>query len=261
MSSTAISVDGKTAIVTGASSGIGEAIAKAFASAGAKTVITGRDQSRLESVAAALDGGADAVLAVPCDLCADGGPAAIVDAAVARFGSIDILVHSAGIYEPTPLASSSLEQFDRAWAINVRAPFALTQAALPHLLQARGTVIFVSSVSGRVGFANESAYAATKSAIEGLTRSLAIELGVDGVRVNAVAPGFTASPMNAKIRAEAPAVVDAAVRSTLSGRLGEVDDVAATVLFLASPRAKQIYGVSLPVDGGYPVSAIQAGLA
>jgi glucose 1-dehydrogenase len=141
----------------------------------------------------------------------------------------------------------------------VRAPFALTQAALPHLNR-DSAVVFIGSISGHVGFANESAYAATKAAVDGLTRALAIELAPRGVRVNCVAPGFTSSPMNAVFREGSPDVIQRVVESTLSKRLGRVEDVAAAVLFVASDAASQIYGVVLPVDGGYPISSIQSGI-
>jgi NAD(P)-dependent dehydrogenase (short-subunit alcohol dehydrogenase family) len=250
------SFEGRTAVVTGATSGIGEAIAIELARAGARTVLVGRDRERLDGVVAAAGGECRGVCV---DLVDDEAPAAVVGEAVEEFGAIDVLVHSAGIYEPASLPGTPLEVFDRTLAINVRAPFALTQAALPHLSR-NSSVVFVGSISGHVGFANEAAYAATKAAIDGLTRALAVELAPRGVRVNCVAPGFTASPMNARFREDAPDVVQRAVTSTLSRRLGRVEDVAAAVLFLASDAASQIYGVVLPVDGGYPVSSIQSGI-
>jgi NAD(P)-dependent dehydrogenase (short-subunit alcohol dehydrogenase family) len=249
---------GKTIIVTGASSGIGEAIATHFGRAGGRVVHTGRDPGRLEAVAAAIRGAGGDCAAVAADLTADGGPQTIVDGALVAHGGIDVLVHSAGIYEPTPIATTPIDALDRAYEINVRAPFALTQAALPHL-GAGSAVVFVGSISGHVGFANESAYAATKAAVDGMTRALAVELAASrSIRVNCVAPGFTASPMNARFREESPDIVARAVDSTLSRRLGDVNDVAEAVLYLAA--ASQVYGVVLPVDGGYPVASIQSGI-
>lgn len=250
--------DGKTIIVTGASSGIGEGIAVQFAKAGGRTVLVGRDDERLSTVAAQIREAGGECVSVAVDLTSDTAPTAVVERATDSYGGIDVIVHSAGIYEPTPIATTPIEAFDRAYAINLRAPFALTQAALPHMAPG-GTVVFIGSISGHAGFANESAYAATKAAVDGMTRALAVELGpTRGIRVNCVAPGFTASPMNARFRKGSPDIVQRAVQSTLSGRLGDVADVAAAVLYIAS--ASQVYGVVLPIDGGYPVSSIQSGI-
>lgn len=250
---------GKSIIVTGASSGIGEAIAAHFGRAGGRTVLTGRDTGRLEAVASGIREAGGTCITVATELTSDDGPGAIVDATVTAFGDdIDVLVHSAGIYEPTPIATTPIEAFDRAYRCNVRAPYALTQAALPHM-KPGSTVVFVGSISGHVGFANESAYAATKAAVDGMVRALSVELAVSsGIRVNCVAPGFTATPMNARFREGSPDVVARAVNSTLSRRLGDANDVAEAVLYLAS--ADQVYGVVLPVDGGYPISSIQSGI-
>jgi NAD(P)-dependent dehydrogenase (short-subunit alcohol dehydrogenase family) len=146
------------------------------------------------------------------------------------------------------------------WETNVRAPFRLLQAALRHLEESGGVVVFISSISGHVGFANDSAYAATKAAVDALVRCLSIELAPRGVRVNAIAPGFTETPMNEKFR-EDPSMVDRAVMSTPAGRLGKPYDIAAAVAFLASDAASYIHGAIIPVDGNYPTSSIQLGLA
>ncbi len=179
---------GAVAIVTGASSGIGAEVARQLATAGARVVIVGRHRGRLERITAEVEAAGGESLSVEADLVLEGGPDRVVEAAVERFGTIDILVHSAGIYEPGPLAALSAATLDRTWATNVRAPLRLTQAALPHLGAKGGSVTFISSISGRVGFANEAAYAGTKAAVEGMTRALAVELAPSGIRVNCVAP-------------------------------------------------------------------------
>lgn len=252
------SFEGKTIIVTGSSSGIGQEIARHFGRARGRVVATGRDAGRLEAVTREIRDVDGECTAVAADLTSDDGARTVVDAAVSAYGGIDVVVHSAGIYEPTPIATTPIDALDRAYRINVRAPYALTQAALAHM-QAGSAVIFVGSISGHVGFANESAYAVTKAAVDGMTRALAVELAASrGIRVNCVAPGFTASPMNERFRHDSPEVVQRAIDSTLSRRLGDVTDVAEAVLYMAS--ATQVYGVVLPVDGGYPVSSIQSGI-
>ena len=165
----------KTAVVTGASSGIGAAIAEAMARAGANVLLTGRDAARLGTRADAVRGEGHAAESLAVDLTAEGAPQQVVDAALEHFGSLDVVVHSAGIFEPGPFAESSLESFDRQMNLNVRAPFALTQAALPHL-RGGGVVIFISSIAGHAAFPYSAAYCATKGAVELMTRALAVEL-------------------------------------------------------------------------------------
>jgi NAD(P)-dependent dehydrogenase (short-subunit alcohol dehydrogenase family) len=163
-----LDLSGKTAVVTGASSGIGRAIAEALAEAGADLVLVGRDEARLhEAIDAVLARGAEAEPVV-VELTADEAPAMIVAAAVERFGGVQILVNCAGIFEPQPFETQPLESFDRQMAVNVRAPFALTQAALPYL-RPGGAVVNISSIAGHAGFPQSAAYCASKGAIELMT--------------------------------------------------------------------------------------------
>jgi NAD(P)-dependent dehydrogenase (short-subunit alcohol dehydrogenase family) len=244
-----LELDSKTAVVTGGSSGIGAAIAEAMADAGARVLLVGRDESRLASVAGRIRerGGTCETLSV--DLTTDAGPTVAVDAALGAFGSLDVLVHSAGIFWPKPFEETSLRDLDRQWEINVRAPFALSQAALPSL-GSGASIIFVSSIAGYVGFPNSTAYCATKGAIELLTRALAVELAPRGIRVNVIAPGNIRTHMNEHLLAN-PDYERAMLEATPSRRIGEVEEVAALAVFVASNAASFMFGSSLLVDGGW----------
>jgi NAD(P)-dependent dehydrogenase (short-subunit alcohol dehydrogenase family) len=238
-------LDDKVAVITGASSGIGYAIAEAMSEAGAKLVLVGRNEERLRSCAGAC--GEAHVVAV--DLVADEAPALIVSEALAAFGHIDSIVHSAGIFWPKPLAEAPLEDFDMQWRVNVRAPYALTQAALPHLRR-DSAIIFVSSIAGQVAFPNSAAYCATKGAIEQLTTALAVELSPQGIRVNSIAPGNIRTPMNEELLKDKD-WEQMYLDGTPYGRVGVVEDVAPLAVFLASDAARYIHGESILVDGGW----------
>jgi NAD(P)-dependent dehydrogenase (short-subunit alcohol dehydrogenase family) len=236
---------GRVAVVTGASSGIGAGIAEALSQAGARIVLTGRDETRLRRVAGRL--GEHHV--VTADLTEDDAAGTIVVEAVRVFGALNVLVHSAGIFWPKPFAEAPLSDFDEQFRINVRAPYALTQAALPHL-QPDGSVIFISSIAGRVGFPSSTAYCGTKGAVELMTKSLAMELAPAGVRVNAIAPGNIHTPMNARLF-ESEDYNRSMIERTPFGRVGVVEDIAPVAVFLASGAARYIHGESILVDGGW----------
>jgi NAD(P)-dependent dehydrogenase (short-subunit alcohol dehydrogenase family) len=241
------SLEGKVALVTGASSGMGEEITKAMAAAGAGVVAVGRNQERLERVVA--EAGSD-VVAVARDLTEDGAPQAVVDEAVERMGKLDILANVAGIMELGPLGETPVASLDRQFRTNVRAPFELTQAALPHLRESKGAIVFISSMAALAAFPESAAYTATKGAIDALARQLAVELAPDGIRVNAIAPGEIDTPMNTAFYAAHPEFVEEMKEFTPAGRLGLASDIAPAAVFLASDMARFVYGVSLPVDGG-----------
>ena len=238
-------LDGKVAIVTGASSGIGLAIAQAMSEAGAKVVLVGRDEERLQRCAAGC--GPNRIVAV--DLVSDDAPARIVGEAIDSFAAIDSIVHSAGIFWPKPLAETPLEDFDMQWRVNVRAPYALTKAALPHLRR-DSSVTFVSSIAGQVAFPNSAAYCATKGAVEQLTKALAVELAPQGIRVNSIAPGNIRTPMNEELL-KSKDYEQMYLDGTPYGRVGLVEDVAPLAVFLASDGARYIHGESILVDGGW----------
>jgi NAD(P)-dependent dehydrogenase (short-subunit alcohol dehydrogenase family) len=238
-------LDGKVAVVTGASSGIGAAVAAAMSEAGARVVITGRDEERLR----ACTSGLGEHLVVVADLAQDEAPGRIVAETAAAFGALDVLVHSAGIFLPGPFADAPLEDFDLQFRVNVRAPYALTQAALPYL-RPDGAVVFVSSIAGQVGFPLSAAYCGTKGAVELMTKSLAMELAPEGIRVNAVAPGNVHTPMNERFF-ESEEYERSMLERTPFGRVGLVEDIAPVAVFLASDAARYVHGESILVDGGW----------
>jgi NAD(P)-dependent dehydrogenase (short-subunit alcohol dehydrogenase family) len=238
-------LDGKAAILTGASSGIGVAAAEGMARAGARLLLVGRDEDRLARCAERV--GEHGVLAV--DVTAAQAPQAIVQAALDAFDAIDVIVHSAGIFEPAPFEETTAESLDRQWLTNVRAPFLITQTALPHL-RPGSSVIFISSIAGYVGFPNSVAYCATKGAVELMTRALALELSPRGIRVNTIAPGNIKTPMNERFRA-VPGYEEKMDALTPAGRHGEPEEIAAAIVFVASDEASFVHGASFLVDGGW----------
>jgi NAD(P)-dependent dehydrogenase (short-subunit alcohol dehydrogenase family) len=201
-------------------------------------------------VADAGNAGGGAVVAVVRDLTEEGAPQAVVGEAVERLGRLDVLANVAGIMELGPLGETPVESLDRQFRTNVRVPFELSQAALPHLRESKGAIIFISSMAALAAFPESAAYTSTKGAIEALARQLAVELAPDGIRVNAIAPGEIDTPMNTDFYAEHPEFVEQMEEFTPAGRLGKASDIAPAAVFLASDMARFVYGVSLPVDGG-----------
>ncbi|TYB40126.1 SDR family NAD(P)-dependent oxidoreductase [Actinomadura chibensis] len=240
---------GKTAVVTGASSGIGAEVARAMAAAGARVVLVGRDKERLGAVHQEITARGGTARPVAADLTAEDGPGEVVREALAAYETLDTLVHGAGLFE-VGAADEGVAALDRQWALNVRAPYALTAAALPALRAARGSVVMITSVAAKAGLPGTTAYSATKGAMERLTVTLAVEEAPNGVRVNAIAPGHIRTPMNKDLLAEREYEADLEARTPL-GRIGEPRDIAPLAVFLASDQASFITGESILVDGGW----------
>ena len=237
---------GQVVLVTGASRGIGAAIAMAFAAAGAgRVMLAGRTAGDLERVAGAVrEHGAEAEVAV-----ADLTDAAEARALAARAGEIDVLVLNAGTNQPEPFLEVREETFDRLFALNVRAGFFLAQAVAP-ALRAGGCIVFVSSQMGHVGAVNRTVYCATKHAVEGLVKALALELAPRGIRVVSVAPTFVHTQLTAS-QLDDP-VIGARLRAQIPlDRYATPEEVADAVVWMASPRAAMSTGSSLLVDGGW----------
>ncbi|GII97095.1 SDR family NAD(P)-dependent oxidoreductase [Sinosporangium siamense] len=241
-------LQGKVAIVTGASSGIGAEAARGLGEAGCAVLLVGRSENRLAEVADAVKRTGAAAAYVSADVRDDEAPDRIVAAALAEFGRIDVLVHSAGIYAQASLEETTDELFDGQWVTNVRAPYRLTRAVRPHLT-AGSSIIFVSSMSGHVGSPNDSAYCASKGAIELIVKALATELAPAGIRVNAIAPGNVHTPINKELIT--PEVEKEIVAMTPAGRVGLVRDISPAVVYLASDASAYVIGASLPIDGGF----------
>jgi NAD(P)-dependent dehydrogenase (short-subunit alcohol dehydrogenase family) len=249
----------RTALVTGSTSNIGRAIAEALAAEGAHVVVSGRDQRRGEAVVAAIraDGGRAGF--VRADL--DGSPEASRDLAHAAAellgGRIEILVNNAGIYRSAPtLADTDAESLDRLYAVNVKAPYFLTQAVAPRMVSdGDGVIVNLGSWVARLAGPTGGAYASTKAALESLTRSWAAELGPQGVRVNAVSPGVIRPPdLDPSVAFSENMTV-----GTPAGAPGHPDAIGAAVVYLASDDARFVHGTVLDVDGGRTGVAVLAG--
>lgn len=238
----------KLAVVTGGGSGIGLAITERLVQSGIKTIIIGRDAQKLEAAQQKLG-----VLCVPAvgnlnDLHAI---PELVAGITREHGAIDILVNNAGINMKKDFVDVSDEDFQQIMLTNVTAVFALSREVVKGMLEkGKGSIINISSMASQYGIPKVIAYTASKSAIEGMTRAMAVELSPKGIRVNCIAPGFIVTDMSAKALNHDPERKEKVLSRTPMRKLGETNDIAEAALFLASDAAKFITGVVLPVDGG-----------
>jgi NAD(P)-dependent dehydrogenase (short-subunit alcohol dehydrogenase family) len=233
-------LQGQTALVTGATSGIGRAVAIQLASQGATVLVHGRDGARAAEVIEQIELAGGHARFVAADISTAEGIQTLIDEA----GDIDILVNNAGFSWFGPTSDLGAEKFDALFDANVRAPYLLTAAFAPAMVaKGAGSIISLASMAGIVGLAGGAAYGATKLSAVALTRSWAAEYSPSGVRVNAIAPGpvYTASD---------PASIKALGDTTLLGRAAQPEEIAEVVGFIASPRASYITGAVIPVDGG-----------
>jgi len=244
-------LQGKVALVTGASRGIGAAAARALAAAGCDVVLASRDKAALQQVAAEIGRLGRRAVVHPIDLQRVDGIPALIDRAVQDLGRLDILVNNAGTNVRRPAVEFTGDDWDTVVNLNLRAAFfCATAAGRVMVAQRSGKVVNVSSIASRVGLATGSIYAATKGGLSAFTRTLAVEWAPYNVQVNAVGPGYIRTALTAPLFAS-PEWVDRVTRRIPAARTGEVDDLIGTILFLSSPASDYLTGQTLFVDGGW----------
>ncbi|HET6172950.1 MAG TPA: SDR family oxidoreductase [Gaiellales bacterium] len=242
-------LDGRTALVTGSTSGIGRAIAIAFAAEGAHVAVSGRDDARGAATVAAIREAGGRADFVRADLgaSADAARALAGEGTRALGGRVDVLVNNAGIFPSAPTAEVDQATFDSVIATNVRGPFFLVAALAPSMAErGSGVIINIGSWISTIGLSSGALYGASKGTLEALTRGWAAEFGRSGVRINAIAPGVTLTDGTAHLQDHTRAMVDA----TPAGRFGTPEDVAAAAVYLASDDASFMHGSTLLIDGG-----------
>lgn len=242
----------KTAIITGAGTGIGRAIARAFIREGARVALVGRRKEPLESL---LQEAGESALVLAGDVSRQTDIDRILAEAVARFGGVNVLINNAGILHIGTAEQITEAQWDETFAINVRGLWLLSRAVLPGMRKAGGgSIVNVASVLGVNGARNRACYAASKGAVVLLTKCMAIDHGADNIRVNAICPSFVETDLTAEVIRKAPD--PAAVRRERIGvhpigRLGQPEDIAGLAIYLASDESAWVTGATMPVDGGY----------
>ncbi len=241
-------LDGRRALVTGAGRGIGLAAASALADAGAHVVLASRTTTEIEDAAEAIRARGQPAEALTLDV----RDAEAVKAAVAVREPFDILVNNAGTNRPAPFVDVKVEDFDLVFSLNVRAAYFVAQAVARRLVEAGrpGSIVNVSSQMGHVGGANRTVYCATKHAMEGFTKAMAIELAPHGIRVNTLAPTFIETPMTRPFF-ENQAFREDTLRRLKLGRLGQLEELTGAIVFLASDASTLMTGTSLVMDGGW----------
>ena len=240
-------LDGRTALVTGATGGIGAAIARTLHKAGATVALSGRQVDKLEALATELGARTHVI---PCDLADKAQVAKLVDAAIAKLGRLDILVNNAGLTRDNLFMVMKDEQWDEVIAVNLTSTFMLMRAASRAMIRGKsgyGRIINISSISGQVGNPGQANYAAAKAGMIGMTKSLARECAPRGITANCIAPGFIKTAMTAVLNDKQNETIMGAIPA---GRMGTPEEIAAAALYLASEEAGYVTGHTLNVNGG-----------
>ncbi len=248
-----IRFEGKVALVTGTTSGIGKATAARLASEGAKVALTARREEKLKELVLEIEGAGGSAYAIPGDLTSVSDRKRLVDETVAQYEGLDILVNAAGIIAFGTIEDTSLEDWQKMFDINVVSVFHLMQLSLPHIIRRKGNIVNVSSVNGMRSFPGVLAYNSSKSALDQLTRCSALELAPAGVRVNNVNPGVVVTELHRQAGLDETKYAAFLERSKTThpiGRVGKVEDLAALITFLASDEAGWITGDTVNIDGG-----------
>jgi len=244
---------GKVALITGASSGIGAATAVHFARLGAKLSLTGRNLENLKATAVRCEEGGVEPLIIQADINNEEDCKRILDLTVEKFGSLDVLVNNAGVLEMGTIENITLEQYDRVMNTNMRSVLHLSMLAVPHLIETQGNIVNVSSVNGIRSFPGVLAYNISKAALDQFTRCAALELASKKVRVNSVNPGVIVTELQKTgglDEQKYSSFLEHSKSTHALGRVGEPEEVAKAISFLASNDASFSTGVCLPVDGG-----------
>ena len=241
---------GQVAPVTGAASGLGRATAKAFAESGASVVLVDRDQERLTSLRNEITGAGGRSLMLAGNVSDEKLAMSAVERAVAEFGSLDMAYNNAGILGPMcPMMEETGEGYDEVNAVNLRGIWTFMKHELIQMKkQATGAIVNCSSLGGLVGLPGRASYHATKHGVIGLTKSAALDVAAQGIRVNAICPGCIETPMGDGID---PTAMQEFLKQQPIGRMGKPEEIAAAVLWLCSPASSLVLGVALPVDGGF----------
>ncbi len=245
------SLAGRTALVTGATKGIGLETCKVLADAGADIAAVGRDAAGLKEVEAAVNATGRKCLTISADMSSSEGPAAAAKIAMQAFGTIDILVNNAGIALIEPLLTAPVADWDKTMAVNLRAPFLMARAVVPGMIkQKRGKIINISSQAGVVGLAAHGAYAASKGGLNMLTKVMTVEWAMHNIQINSVCPTVILTPMGEQVWGD-PAKGDPMKAKIPAARFGKPIEVADMILFLASSASDLVNGQNLLIDGGY----------
>ncbi|NKB56984.1 MAG: SDR family oxidoreductase [Alphaproteobacteria bacterium] len=244
-------LEGDIAVVTGAGSGIGRAIAVGYAGEGARVVAADINEVGAAETASMISDAGGETISAALDVADRASCAALAEQVARDFGAVSVLVNNAGIVRRAPISAQGADQdWDDIMTVNATGPYNVTKAFLNPLTQTKGRIVNIGSIQSHVHTGNAAAYTVAKHGVLGFTRALAAELGPDGIRVNAIGPGLIRTPLNAENRANTDMEAKF-LRQTPLGRAGEAEDIAGPAIFLASAMSAYVTGTLIPVDGGY----------